>query len=119
MAGSGKRADQLKTLLWKYRYAGKYGFVSKSSTKAAPINVSFIDDNLQSLIEQKKATADNGTYRVDLNKLGFTKLLGKGRVKNKYVINVGAATKKAVKVIEEAGGQVILTQKAKASKEKT
>lgn len=118
MAGSGKRADQKKPSLWgQGRFAGKHGFISKSRAKPKPINVSYIDQNLKKFVSQNMAALEKGAYKIDLEKLGFTKLLGKGRVNNKYVINVASASEKAVRVVEAAGGQVVLTGAAKGKTE--
>jgi len=119
MAGSGKRADQKKPSLWgQGRFAGKHGFISKKpGAKPNPINISYIDQNIKKFVSQSMAALEKGAYRIDLKKLGFTRLLGKGKANNKYVINVASASEKAVRVVEAAGGQVILMGAAKGKME--
>ena len=48
----------------------------------------------------------NGETQVDLNKLGYGKLLSRGDASKAFMINVHAASPRAVKKIESAGGKV-------------
>jgi large subunit ribosomal protein L15 len=105
MAGSGKRADQKKSLvLSKYNiYFGKKGTTSKKSKRKKE---KFI--NLES-IEDKFAGGE-----IDLS--GY-KILGKGQANKKFIIKAKAASKAAIKKIEKAGGQIILSDNKKTEKQ--
>ncbi len=107
MAGSGKRADTNKPSNWKEKYFGKYGFKSKKqSVKIKPFNLLYIEDKLNSLLKDKMIEKENDIYNIDAQKLGFNKLLSKGKVSNKLRINVMYASKNAVEKIKAAGGEV-------------
>lgn len=43
---------------------------------------------------------------VDLTKLGYDKLLGRGGLKRRLIINVGSASKSAIEKIKKAGGEL-------------
>ncbi|MBS3117981.1 uL15 family ribosomal protein [Candidatus Woesearchaeota archaeon] len=94
MAGSGKRADQKKPTILRLEetYFGKRGFVKKNKKYEKAINVG----ELKSF----------QTNQINLIEKGYTKLLGKGEVKEKLSIIVEKVTKKAVEKIEKKGGQV-------------
>lgn len=118
MAGSGKRADTKKPSLWKERYFGKVGFTARELLKINPINLDYLEDNINNLVKNKLATEEGGFFIVDCDKLGFNKLLGSGKVNNKYKISVMFASKGAVGKIEKAGGKVVAI-KNESNKETT
>src|SRR3989338_10270663 len=79
MGGSGKRADSKKPSLWKERYFGKFGFVSKTpKVKVNSVNISYIEEHITQFVLQGLAKKENSVYSVELVKLGFNKLLGDG-----------------------------------------
>lgn len=108
MAGSGKRADSKKPSLWKERYFGKFGFVSKTQkVKINPVNVSYIEEHINKFVLQGLAKRENNVYSVELEKLGFNKLLGDGNISMKFKITTPYASKSAVGKVKEAGGEVV------------
>jgi len=108
LAGSGKRADSKKPSLWKEKYFGKTGFKFKGkSGKTSTVNISYLEENLELLISNKLVEKEGEVYKVDLKKLGYDKLLNKGRVKHKFKINIEFASKNTIKAIEESGGEVL------------
>lgn len=110
-AGTGKRADHMKTLHWKERYFGKFGFKYLGpKEKINAINIGDLQENLPSLISQKQIIEEKGIYNIDLNKIGYNKLLGSGVVSKKLKINVKYASDTAAEKIKNAGGEVILTK---------
>ena len=95
MAGSGKRADQKKpTILKVYgpSYFGGHGF-KRPARKIKVVKAM----NIADLPRQ---------VSVNLQELGFTKLLGKGIPAMKHEIVVAACSKRAKEKIEKAGGKV-------------
>ena len=110
MAGSGKRSDSKKPSIWNQKYFGKFGFVKKNARVVNAVNITFLEDNLLKL-PKDLVNKENGFYSIDLEKLGFNKLLSRGKVTNKYKINVPFASKKAVEKVEAGGGEIILKQK--------
>ena len=108
MAGTGKRADSKKPSIWKERYFGKYGFVSKTpKVKIAPVNISYIEQHLNKYLLLDLIKKENEFYSVELDKLGFNKLLGDGRVSVKFRIKTPYASKSAIEKVKEAGGEII------------
>src|SRR3989344_5002408 len=108
MAGTGKRADQKKPSIWKDKdYFGKHGFISKTpKVKIKDVNVMYIEQHISKFISEKLISKDGTSYSVDLEKLGFNKLLGDGRVSMKFRINAPYASKSAVEKVKKAGGEV-------------
>lgn len=108
MAGTGKRADSKKPSIWKTDYFGKHGFISKTpKIKINPVNISFIEQHIDKYISNKLITKENGFYSLDLEKLGFNKLLGDGRVSTKFKIKTPYASKIAIEKIKEADGEIV------------
>lgn len=108
MAGSGKRADQKKTLITKlygHSYFGKQGVTSRKTQKdkRKKINLGSIQDNLESF---GKKTAKG--WKIDLKNF---KILGNGEIKDKLIINALEASKSAIEKIKKAGGEIVLPVK--------
>ena len=108
MAGSGKRADTKKPSIWKTDYFGKHGFVSKTpKLKINAVNIGFIEQHLSKFLSNNSIKKENDMYFVELEKLGFNKMLGDGRVSVKFKVKTPYASKIAVEKIKESGGEVI------------
>ena len=113
MAGTGKRADQKKTLINKLygnKYFGKQGITSANSykDKTKKINLREIQINLESLT---KKFGEKGKLI-----LKNYKILGDGDFDIKVEITARAFTKSAKEKIEKAGGKAILTVQPKEKK---
>jgi len=108
MAGTGKRADQKKTLvinLYGNDYFGKdRALRRKVSPKPKTITLKYINQNLQTLVMQEKATESNGVYELNLE--GY-KIVGNDAVHHKLKIRASAASKSAAEQIKKAGGELI------------
>ena len=108
MAGTGKRADSKKPSFWKERYFGKFGFISKTpKVKINAVNINFIEQNLNQFIAQNLIIKESNFYIVELDKLGYNKLLGGGKVSNKFKITTPHASMSAIEKVRQAGGEVI------------
>ena len=112
MAGSGKRADQKKpTILKLYGndYFGRHGFnrPQKLLRKIKTINLDNLQGKLDFYVKKNLATKDKDFYVVDLDKLGYQKLLGGGNLKVKLRISAQYFSESAVKKIEEKGGIIL------------
>lgn len=95
MAGSGKRAGQQKMSVlkeFKGKYFGKVGFTSIHESKEKYMNIRDLSDEKE----------------INLTKLGYSKLLGKGNISRAVKIIVREASKGAIKKIEDAKGEVVL-----------
>jgi len=109
MAGTGKRADSKKPSIWKdVKYFGKFGFVSKTpKLKINAVNIGFLERHINKFISENLVKKEEGVYFIELEKIGFNKLLGDGRVSMKFKIKTPYASKSAIEKVKEAGGEVI------------
>jgi large subunit ribosomal protein L15 len=120
MAGSKKQ---------KWHYVSKYlpGYFGEKGFKRhhghlpaeVTINVGQLSANIEKFVADGAATGSKGTYTIDLTTVGYTKLLGTGKVENKLKITVATCSQSAKKKIEAAGGSVETTEKETESAEKS
>ncbi|MEM2971185.1 MAG: uL15 family ribosomal protein [Candidatus Bathyarchaeia archaeon] len=97
--------------LWSYvlkyepDYFGKKGFTSPKSLKQKIkiINVGKLDE-----LAEKAAQEKEGKYFIDLESLGYSKLLGMGEITKPLIVKVTLCSKSAAEKIKEAGGQVLM-----------
>ncbi len=84
---------------------GYKGFVPKGRKKEKAINVGDIE----------KLIADSKN-EIDLQKMGYGKLLSRGKIEKALTVKVAKATERAKQKVEKAGGKVIVSA---AEEEKT
>ena len=98
--------------LWSYvaahapNHFGKHGFTSHLSfnSKENLINISELDEISEKIsVEQEK-----GKFFVNLTALGFTKLLGSGKLNKKLIVQIPSCSKSAAEKIKNSGGELIL-----------
>ncbi|MEM2947645.1 MAG: uL15 family ribosomal protein [Candidatus Bathyarchaeia archaeon] len=96
------------TYVIKYEpeYFGKKGFTCPKSLRreVKAINVG----ELEELAEKYGGKTEEGKILIDLKGLGYTKLLGAGKVTKPLIVKVVSCSKSASGKIAEAGGQVIV-----------
>ncbi|OGJ12686.1 hypothetical protein A3K62_01135 [Candidatus Pacearchaeota archaeon RBG_16_35_8] len=117
MAGSGKRADQKKTLILKLygnEYFGKQGITSRGTEKDKRKRISIfdIDSNISSYIN--KGIAKKSKDGIEINLKDY-KILGGFEdyvPKNKLVITAKEASKSAMEKVKKAGGEIIVLKKS-------
>jgi large subunit ribosomal protein L15 len=92
---------------------GKYGFKRPQQylKKGKTINVSHLNESVETLVANGKATKDGDIYTVDLQAIGIEKLLAQGVVTKKMKLIVPHATERAISKIENAGGSVEIIEK--------
>jgi len=101
-AGSFKRGDQKRPSYWKEK-TGNVGFKQKGKKiKINTINM----PKIEKLIARGILKEEHGIY--DLSKLGYSKLLGKGKITTKLKIRIQKASKKVIDDAKKAGGEIIL-----------
>lgn len=110
MSGSGKRADQKKTLinkLYGHNYFGKQGVTSRGTKRdiRQRINLNQISMDLE-----KYGKKTGKGYEIKLNKY---KILGTGEIKEKLIITALEASKSAIEKIKKAGGEIIFVSNKK------
>jgi len=111
----GERRAGRHKHLWSYvikyepDYFGKRGFTSPSSLKRKvnPINLSQLEELIEKLSAEEKIEEKNGKLFVDLEKLGYTKLLGMGKISKPVIIKVPAFSASAAEKIKAVGGQIL------------
>ncbi|MFA4953436.1 MAG: uL15 family ribosomal protein [Candidatus Pacearchaeota archaeon] len=115
MAGSGKRADQKKTLVLKlygHNYFGKQGVTSRGTKrdKRKRININQIDSNIENYI--KKGLAKKTSNGIEINLEGYKILSGDKnyKIKNKLIIKADESSKSALENVKKAGGEIILSK---------
>jgi large subunit ribosomal protein L15 len=84
---------------------GKHGFVSHRKRVDRVIN---LRDLAPLIAEPPDAGSKDALPVVDLTRLGYGKLLGKGDLNRPVEVRVADASRSAMKKIEAAGGKVIL-----------
>jgi large subunit ribosomal protein L15 len=115
--GHGKAGfDKHKwTYVLKYdpTYWEKKGFVPTKtlSRKVNSINVGELDDLAAKLESQKKLVRKEEKIFLDLEELGYEKLLGKGKIIKPILVKVASYSEAASRKLEEAGGQILKEQK--------
>lgn len=83
---------------------GKKGFTPRGlKRKTNVVNVGELDE----LAEKVSAEKKEGKPLLDLEKLGYDKLLGMGRITRPVLVKVASFSETAAKKIEDAGGQVL------------
>ena len=87
-------------------YFGKKGFTSPKSVrrKVNVINVGVLDEMAEKLSTRK----EKDKFFIDLESLGYTKLLGTGNVTKPLIVKVLSCSSSATEKIKEAGGQIVI-----------
>ncbi|MGA9387605.1 MAG: uL15 family ribosomal protein [Candidatus Bathyarchaeia archaeon] len=107
-AKPGRKAGRHKHK-WSYviryepNYFGKKGFTCPRSLgqNAKIINIGKLDQVTGVLPTEK------GKYFIDLESLGYSKLLGTGKISKPLTIKVASCSKSASQKIRDAGGEVL------------
>jgi large subunit ribosomal protein L15 len=89
-------------------YWEKTGFVpGKTLGKANIINVGELDDLVDQLESEKKLENREKKIFLDLEDLGYDKLLGMGKISKPVLVKVASYSEAASKKLEDAGGQIL------------
>ena len=90
-------------------YFGKHGFTRPEAVRGSvkAINVGELDENLDKLLELGVARRDGDRFVVDVNKLGFDKVLGSGQVTRPLDVIAKSFVESAKRKLEEAGGKAV------------
>lgn len=108
MAGGHKH---MWTWMVKYdpKHFGKYGFKRPASSiaKINTVNLGFLDENIEKLLEKGLATRENDKIVIDITELGYEKLLGSGKITKTLIIKAPSFSNLAEKKIQEVGGEIV------------
>jgi large subunit ribosomal protein L15 len=107
--------------LWSYvvkyepDYFGRKGFLPRSSkSKINVINVGELDELIDKLADAKQLEKKEGKSFIDLDKLGYQKLLAKGKIVKPVLVKVALHSENADRKIESAGGLILSGENGKA-----
>ncbi|MCL6500720.1 MAG: uL15 family ribosomal protein [Candidatus Pacearchaeota archaeon] len=107
MAGTGKRAGQKLTWVWKYApdYMGKRGFTSmkKLKAKSKVISLSQIQEHAEKMI--KEGIGKRTPEGIEIELKGY-KVLSNGILRDKFNIRASSFSKKVKEKIEKSGGKI-------------
>lgn len=117
--GGGQRGGHGKAgrhkHLWSYilryepNYFQKKGFHPPRRSEVRIINAGDIDEKVETLLAEGKATKRHDGIQINLEKLGYQKLLGGGKVRHPLIVEVGASSKAAAHKIAAANGRILGT----------
>jgi large subunit ribosomal protein L15 len=109
-SGMGKRGQHKMSLLNSLgiKNLGSHGFVRprQEAFIERAINLVAIEANVEKWLGKKIAVEEKGIIIVDVEKIGFDKVLGSGNISRKMVIKAPKFSAGAKKKIEAAGGKV-------------
>ncbi len=117
--GSGNRGgrgqagleNHKKGYMQKYdpEHFGKRGFVRNDSVvkHIKSINLKDLDRIIEGLKEKKLVAEEEGKIKVNLEKIGYDKLLGDGKITKPIIVEGKYFSKNAIKKLEEVGGKAV------------
>ncbi len=104
----GRKAGRHKhkmsyVIRYEPNYFGKRGFTCPRSLRQniTITNVGKLDQMAEEI------SAEKGKYLIDLEGLGYNKLLGTGKVTKPLTVKVASCSKSATQKIKDAGGEVL------------
>ncbi len=118
--GAGKRGGRGNAGLHKHKYIktvkylpdhfGRHGFKRPQTLVGAKLTINLfnIDEEIDKLVKEGKITKVKNKYEINLDELGYDKVLGSGKITKPVVISIKEATDKAKSKIENAGGKINL-----------
>jgi large subunit ribosomal protein L15 len=116
--GAGKRGGRGNAGLHKHKYIktvkylpnhfGRHGFKRPQSVVGLKITINLysLDVKIDEMIKEGKIKKIKNNYELNLDELGYDKLLGSGAITKPVKISVKEATEKAISKIENSGGKV-------------
>ncbi len=105
-AGTGKKAGQKKAGM-RYKLGSRGFLPRRTPIVSRTINVSILSSGIMRMAREGTVTKQGDIYIVDLSSLGYTKLLGTGKVAHKMRVTVSQASAQACERVAAAGGEVI------------
>lgn len=111
MSGWRKKKHKYLEIIKKYPeiLEDKKGFTSPNYNKEIRvINLGDIEEIFDKLLLEGKIKTEGDYYVLDLNELGYDKLLGRGNISRKMKIFVKNANKGAIEKVKALGGEIIV-----------
>lgn len=95
------------TVRYEPRRRGKLGFRCPTGRGILnTINVGELSQLAEKLLAQNRVKEESGKIAIDLNELGYEKLLGEGKATRCLAVKVSKYSESAAKKIQEAGGEI-------------
>ncbi|MFW9780020.1 MAG: uL15 family ribosomal protein [Candidatus Heimdallarchaeota archaeon] len=82
------------------------GFSPPKRLPSRTINVGIIEEQLESWLSSNQAVKDGQAIKVDVTQLGYSKVLGSGRVNTPIHLYTSKITSRAQTKIEAVGGKI-------------
>jgi large subunit ribosomal protein L15 len=115
--GGGQRGGKGKAGFSKHKWSytvkydpkrfGKHGFKSIKGPIEPSINVGELDEQIEKLLSNNLAIKTEDAITVNLNVLGYRKLLGAGKVSHPINVKVEEISRLAEEKIKKAGGKIL------------
>ena len=118
--GGGQRGGKGKAGMHKHKwsyvlrfepdYFRKRGFKSARHKEASTINVGELSELVSRLLKEKKALERRDGIHIDLEELGYDKLLGSGQASCPLIVTVASYSETALRKIDRAKGRILRTK---------
>lgn len=111
--GRGKAGGHKHMWSWVVKFDpdrfGKSGFKRplKTINKPKTINLDYLDDNAEKLVEKELAEKKGKKIIIDVTQLGYDKVLGNGKITKDLSIKAKEFSKSAIRKIEDNGGEAV------------
>lgn len=117
--GGGNRGGRGQAGMHKHKWSytvkyepdhfGKRGFKRPLATvkEIKAINLDDLDRMMDKLLEKKLVEKEGDKIKINLQKIGYDKLLGSGRLTRPLIIESKSFSESAIKKLEEAGGKAV------------
>ncbi len=98
----------IKTVTYLPDHFGRHGFKRPETVigEKITINLYTLDEKVEKLSKEAKIKMVKNNYEINLDELGYDKLLGTGNITRSVTVTIREATERAVAKIENAGGKV-------------
>ncbi|MFW6003668.1 MAG: uL15m family ribosomal protein [Halanaeroarchaeum sp.] len=124
--GGRGRAGRDKHEFHNYEPLGKSGFKrpEKAKTETVEVSVQKLDEDIALLVEDGLAEETEYGYRLDVRDVvedghdaDVVKVLGDGQVRSQLEVTADAFSESAAALIEEAGGDAVVSERAREESE--
>ena len=88
---------------------GKHGFKrpQKMIKKVNPVNLSYLEEQADNLIERSKPTKDEDSIVIHVTQIDYDKFIAKVKITKSFIISAPQFSASAIEKIEEMGGEAI------------
>jgi large subunit ribosomal protein L15 len=108
----GRKHHWIRTVKYDPKRYKKIGFKPPSALelKAETVNVGELEDLAFRTLGAEKVKLGESELGLDLDSLGYGKLLGRGKITLPLRIRVSEYTSSALEKVEAAGGQILVSE---------